>query len=150
MWEEEEGAIILATDKALSMANSEEAKVSMTDATFQCCPKKENTGIYQMLIFHVIRHDAAIPIMHVPMSCKTESLYTKIMEWLRQQCPLLKPENMNVDFELAIINSAEEVFQLTPKGCDFHYNQAVYRKFRQMGLRPILTRNANFGNFIVV
>ena len=72
------------------------------------------------------------------------------MEWLRQECPLLKPENMNVDFELAIINSAEEVFQLTPKGCDFHYNQAVYRKFRQMGLRPILTRNANFGNFIVV
>ena len=81
------------------------------------------------------------------MSCKTESLYTKIMEWLRQQCPLLKPENMNVDFELAIINSAEEVFQLTPTGCDFHYNQAVYRKFGQMGLRPILTQNANFGKW---
>ena len=72
-----------------------------------------------------------------PMSCKTESLYTKIMEWLKEECPLLQPENMSVDFELAILNSAEEVFQVTPTGCDFHYNQAIYRKFGQMGLKPI-------------
>ena len=81
------------------------------------------------------------------MSCKTESLYTKVMEWLRAECPLLQPENMSVDFELAILNTAEEVFQVIPTGCDFHYNQAIYRKFGKLGLKPILTQNANFGKW---
>ena len=85
--------------------------------------------------------------MHVPMSCKTESLYKKVMEWLKEECPLLQPENMSVDFELAILNSAEEVFHVIPTGCDFHYNQAIYRKFGKIGLRPILTQNANFGKW---
>ena len=54
--EEGEGALIFATPKGLAKANSPDIKVSMTDATFKCCPKKECTGIYQMLIFHIIIH----------------------------------------------------------------------------------------------
>ena len=91
--EEGEGALIFATQKGLEKANSPEVKVGMTDATFKCCPKKEHTGIYQMLIFHIMMNNSAIPIMHAPMTAKTEKLYNEIFVWLKQECPQLNPEN---------------------------------------------------------
>ena len=100
----------------------------MTDATFKCCPKKEHTGIYQMLIFHIMMNNSAIPIMHAPMTAKTEKLYNEIFVWLKQECPQLNPENISMDFEIGVMNAGQAVFGVVPTGCDFHYNQAIMRK----------------------
>ena len=126
--EDDEGALLFATTKGLALANSEEVKVTMTDATFQCCPRKEHSGIYQLLIFHVMRYNNPVPILHTTMTNKKETLYTEIFEWFKQKCPLLNPENISIDFELAEMNSAKAVFNIDPTGCDFHYNQAILRK----------------------
>ena len=37
---DQEGAMLFATEKGLETANSPDVKVGMTDATFKCCPKK--------------------------------------------------------------------------------------------------------------
>ena len=136
--DEGEGAMIFATPKGLALANSPEIKVSMTDATFQCCPRKQNTGIYQLFIFHVMRCNHPIPILHTVMTNKKETLYTEVMEWIKEQCPLLNPQNISMDFELAEMNSAKAVFDIDPTGCDFHYNQAILRKIGKKGLKKML------------
>ena len=142
--EEGEGALIFATPKGLAKANSPDVKVSMTDATFKCCPKKECTGIYQMLIFHIIIHGLPSPIMHAPMTAKTEELYIEVLIWLRQECPELKPENMSMDFEVGEMNAGEAVFHVVPTGCDFHYNQAILRKIGKKGLKRTMSNNGEF------
>ena len=72
------------------------------------------------------------------MTNKKETLYTEVMEWIKEQCPLLNPQNINMDFELAEMNSAKAVFDIDPTGCDFHYNQAILRKIGKKGLKKML------------
>ena len=141
--EEGEGALIFATPKGLAKANSPDVKVSMTDATFKCCTKKECTGIYQMLIFHIIIHRLPSPIMHAPMTAKTDQLYIEVLIWLKQECPQLEPENISMDFEVGEMNAGEEVFHVVPTGCDFHYNQAILRKIGKNGLKKICPKMLN-------
>ena len=76
----------------------------------------------ELLIFHVMRYNKPVPIFHIAMTNKKETLYTEIMEWIKQECPLLNPQDINMDFELAEMNSAKAVFDIDPTGCDFHYN----------------------------
>ena len=146
--QEGEGALIFATPKGLALANSPEVKVSMTDATFQCCPRQQHTGLYQLLIFHVMRYNKPVPIFHIAMTNKKETLYTEIMEWIKQECPLLNPSDINMDFELAEMNSAKAVFDIDPTGCDFHYNQAILRKIGKKGLKKTLSKNAEFSKWV--
>ena len=75
---------------------------------------------------------------------KKETLYTEIMEWIKQECPLLNPSDINMDFKLAEMNSATAVFDIDPTGCDFHYNQAILRKIGKKGLKKTLSTNAEF------
>ena len=146
--EDDEGALLFATTKGLALANSEEVKVTMTDATFQCCPRKEHSGIYQLLIFHVMRYNNPIPILHTTMTNKKETLYTEIFEWFKQKCPLLNPENISIDFELAEMNSAKAAFNIDPTGCGLYYNQAILRKIGKKGLKKTMSKNAEFKKWV--
>ena len=145
--DEEVGAMLFATEKGLDTANSPDVKVGMTDATFQCCPRREHTGIYQMLIFHVMRYGSAIPILHVPMTHKSEDLYNEVLEWLKNRCPQLNPHNISVDFEVGEMNAVEYVFGIIPTGCDFHYNNALLAKAGKKGLKVTIKRNKEFGKY---
>ena len=60
-----------------------------------------------MLIFHVMRYGNAIPILHVPMTQKSEALYHEVLEWFKNQCPQLNPRNISVDFEIGEMNAVE-------------------------------------------
>ena len=101
-----------------------------------------------MLIIHVMRFNSAVPICHVPMTNKKETLYTEVFEWLKEQCPLLKPKNISMDFELAEMNSAQAIFGISPTGCDFHYNQAILRKIGKKGLKKTLGKNPEFKKWV--
>ena len=95
-----------------------------------------------------MRFNSAVPICHVPMTNKQETLYTEVFEWLKEQCPLLKPKNINMDFELAEMNSAKAIFGISPTGCDFHYNQAILRKIGKKGLKKTLGKNPEFKKWV--
>ena len=71
-----------------------------------------------------------------------------MLEWFKQKCPLLNPENISIDFELAEMNSAKAVFNIDPTGCDFHYNQAILRKIGKKGLKKIISKNAEFKKWV--
>ena len=82
-----QGAVIWATEKSLDAANSSDIKVAQLDATFKCLPKKITTGLAQLLIFYVIKDGKVIPVAHAALTNKTESLYTEVLEWIRNRCP---------------------------------------------------------------
>ena len=71
-----------------------------------------------------------------------------MLEWFKQKCPLLNPENISIDFELAEMNSAKAVFNIDPTGCDFHYNQAILRKIGKKGLKKTMSKNAEFKKWV--
>ena len=139
-----QGAVIWATEKSLDAANSSDIKVAQLDATFKCLPKKITTGLAQLLIFYVIKDGKVIPVAHAALTNKTESLYTEVLEWIRNRCPLLRPTKVISDFEKGLMNAAEAVFGVPPQGCDFHYCQALLRTARKKKLIPALKHNKKF------
>ena len=85
-----------------------------------------------------------IPILHVPMTHKSEDLYNEVLEWLKNRCPQLNPHNISVDFEVGEMNLVEYVFYIIPTGCDFHYNNALLAKAGKKGLKVTIKRNKEF------
>ena len=105
-----QGAVIWGTEKSLEAANSPDIKIAQLDGTFACLPKKETTGLAQLLIFYVIKKGKAVPVAHAALTNKTEELYTEVLQWIRSRCPQLRPTKVISDFEKGLMNSAEAVF----------------------------------------
>ena len=53
----------------------------------------------------------------------------------------LSPQVLTVDFELAVINAFQQVFDgLLVKGCFFHFAQANWREAQQLGLAKLYAK----------
>ena len=57
---------------------------------------------------------------------------------LKSHCPDLKIAKLQMDFEVAAINAAKEVFpEAEVRGCRFHLAQAWFRKLGRLGLHSV-------------
>ena len=71
---------------------------------------------------------------------KTKSIYTLLFNELRnialQNDLILNPKTITVDYEKAAIGALKNIFPNSKiKGCNFHFNQCIFRKIQEIGLR---------------
>ena len=109
------------------------------DATFKSCPK----SMYE--IFNIAGFfkdiDGIIPLMYIPMSNKSERLYTIVLDNVLK---ILKLFNIDInsitnlmmsDFEIALRNSIKNSFpQAILDGCFFHYSKLLWKYAKRLGL----------------
>ena len=116
-----------------------ESNLIYMDGTFRTCPK----NYYQL--FNIIAKDKQtgknIPVIHIPMSHKSEFLYNKIFENLvnigKDLNIDLKMEKKTcmTDFDKGLRNSLRKVFEgINLRGCFFHYVKALWSKAKKLGL----------------
>lgn len=94
--------------------------------------------LYILLIDHNINYISQIfPAFWVLTNSKSQAMYTAI--WLRvlELAPQLRNNNFSVlgDYEAAPLAAIHDLFQgVTLRGCWFHYNQALLRKWKRLSL----------------
>ncbi len=111
------------------------------DGTFFTVP-----GIfYQLFNILVVYKDHSIPAIHVLMSSKKESLYSKVIEKIRELLPSLSPLQAMGDFEGGSGNAIRRFFPTTQVGgCQFHYAKCIFKKLTKLGLSEDFSNNAAF------
>ena len=128
---------ILTTPFQINMFNK--CSQLFFDATFKSCPRAK----YQILniagYFKDI--DGIIPLMYIPMSNKTERIYTLV---LKNILNILESFNIDInsitkymmsDFEKSLRNSIKNAFpQSILDGCYFHYTKLLWHQAKLLGL----------------
>lgn len=81
----------------------------------------------------------ALPLVYSLLSSKEEVQYRTVFESVSSAAENygvdLNPSRINSDFEVAIINSAKDIFpDANIQLCFFHLKQSAYRKVQQLGL----------------
>ena len=73
------------------------------------------------------------------------AVHTKSLEiWLQPNV-----QRVTTNFEIAIIQAAQEVFQsVSAKGCFYHYTQAVWHKVQTLGLQEEYRSNLDLSTFV--
>ena len=62
--------------------------------------------------------------------------YNRLFEILKEHQNNLAPQNVMVDFELAVLNAITTSFpDSSKKGCFFHFSQAIFKKIQSLGLQ---------------
>lgn len=91
------------------------------------------------------RFDQYVPLVYVLATNKDVLTYTEIMEQLKLKEPLLNPVHIMVDFEQAAIRGVLNEFpQAEVHGCFFHFQQSIWRKIQEVGLRTKYARDPEF------
>ena len=104
------------------------------DATFRVVPSCFPNG--QLLNILVDYIGTVIPVCHVLMTGRKEGLYTAAFEKLKGLVPDFNPTHGMADFEQAIKNSLEAVFEnIDVRGCRFHFGQSIIKKLKSVGLQ---------------
>ena len=62
-----------------------------------------------------------MPLAQILMTGKTEEEYTAVLNHVRQMVPQFQPTLVMTDFETAMQNSWERVFNARVVGCYWHY-----------------------------
>jgi hypothetical protein len=81
-----------------------------------------------------------LPCVYAFMNGKSEEDYKRVIGYVKQAATKLgirlNPKTIMTDFELAAINAFKYEFPgATNKGCFFHFNQCLYRKVCEVGLK---------------
>lgn len=102
------------------------------DGTFDKVPNL----YYQLYTWHAQVGNSYPPCVYVLLTKKTEGIYTKMFDIIKNLLPDLAPEKVLVDFEKACMNAAANAFpQAEIKGCYFHLCQSIVRKISNVGLK---------------
>ena len=108
------------------------------DGTFKSCP----SPFAQLYSIHTYSSvlNGTLPLLYTLLPNKTKNVYTLFLNELRTAAInndlVLNPKYVTVDFEQAVIRSLKNVFPNTlVKGCNFHYNQCIFRKIQELGLQ---------------
>ena len=131
-------ALIFASSRQLELLQS--ATDVYFDATFKVVPHL----YYQLLTVFVPYADSAFPFFFALMSRKTEGLYVKVFDKLKELVPQFVPSDAMADFEEAPVSAFRRVFgDVNVVGCWFHYAQAVIKRVQKLGLRDDYMNDAN-------
>lgn len=102
------------------------------DGTFKSCSKQ----FLQIYTIHVdigstSSETNVIPVIFVLLPNKTNRLFKLIKEHI----PNFNPDIITIDFEAATIQAIKDVFSNTQiSGCNYHFNQSLWRKVQNIGL----------------
>lgn len=129
----EDRIIIFASGGGQLLTQSNEI---FMDGTFKSCCSLFD----QLYTIHVdLASDAnttcVVPAIYALLPNRKEVTYRRFFILLRERISTFNPKKVHIDFEQAAINALQDVFpEIIIKGCNFHFNQAIWRKVQELGL----------------
>lgn len=106
------------------------------DGTFKSCPKQ----FVQLYSIHVDwastdTETNVYPAIFALLPDKKETTYRNLLLKLKASFPRWNPGMIKLDFETAAINACRQEFPNSViSGCNFHFNQCLWRKIQSLGL----------------
>lgn len=80
-----------------------------------------------------------MPLLHALLHNKQLATYVRLFTVIRDQLALIGQQlhmhHMILDFEFVAHEAAQEVFQLSPTGCLFHFGQSLIQWLNNHGLK---------------
>ena len=116
-----------------------------TDGTFQCVPELFD----QMVTVHTNEYGVTMPAAYGLLTGKSEILYNAFFSAIKGKLTNTPAvEKITCDFELALVNALDNVFEVQVKGCLFHYCQALLRWVRNKGYRAQYEEEGKFHKYV--
>lgn len=115
------------------------------DGTFKSCPK-QFTQIYTIHadLGSTDEETNIVPIFYALLPNKRRSTYFELFTAIKEFVPQWNPETITMDFEEAAIAALINLFpQVNIQGCNFHWNQCLWRKIQNLGLVNEYRENEN-------
>lgn len=106
-------------------------------------------SIFQLYTIHVdigsSNHETAvIPAIYSLIFNKITATYERFLKKVEEQVPHWKPTVFKVDFEETAIKALHsQIFGVKICGCNFHFNQCLWRKVQNFGLVENYTKDEN-------
>lgn len=139
----EDRILIFGTDENLSLLAT--ANHWFADGTFDAC----TTLFAQLYTIHAMIEDRIVPLIYVLLPGKSEQTYRETFQQLKNINPELQPTSVLIDMERAAAQAFVHVFpEVTIRFCNFHFNQAVYRKLASHNLKTRYDTDMDFANKI--
>ncbi len=126
----QEGSIFaFASDEGLDLLK--ESDYIFMDGTFKSSPSL----FYQIYTIHIVREWKQYPVVFFLLPDKTEATYSAAFRALQQNCQNLNPRYIFTDMESAVIVAIRmQFYNSIHKFCNFHFNQALFRKVQSLGI----------------
>ncbi|XP_035210026.1 uncharacterized protein LOC118184461 [Stegodyphus dumicola] len=147
-FQNDQGNRILVFGGEESLYLLENGKTFFLDGTFKSCPKQ----FAQIYTIHVDLRSTATetnvyPALFAFLPDKRQATYIAMLQEVKRWCPKWKPDIIKLDFEAAAINSCMLEFPTsTISGCNFHFNQCLWRKIQEVGLVKEYKENEDIRN----
>jgi len=129
--------LIFASNKSLVALCS--SKTLFMDGTFKASCKQ----FQQLYIIHgeisVYSEYVRLPLVFILLPDKRKETYIQVFTSISKNClangHVLNPMAIKIDFEIAVLKALEAVFMESKvTGCNFHFNQSLFRKVQHEGL----------------
>lgn len=109
------------------------------DGTFKSCSKLFD----QLYTFHVDlkstdNSTCTRPALYALLPNRKTETYMKLFSLMTKHIPFFNPVHLKIDFEQAVISATREMFpDCKLNGCNFHFNQSIWRKVQDLGLATL-------------
>ncbi|CAF1224083.1 unnamed protein product [Didymodactylos carnosus] len=133
--------VVLATEHGLRLLfNATEVHV---DGNFKVAPMSQAGGtplFIQLFSFFGLFHNKILPLAFVFFNGKSKKKYSKLLRCLKDKAfalmMLFALDKIVLDFETGLVPAFQDEFPLPGiTGCNFHFNQALYRNLQNLGLQ---------------
>lgn len=127
---------IICFGSQLGKESLQRAEIVFADGTFKSC----NKLFHQLYSLHVDlgstdRETRVRPALYALLPNRKKSTYTKLFSLIKENIPGFYPKIFKMDFEIAAISAYRECFPNSKlNGCNFHFNQCLWRKVQELGL----------------
>ena len=139
----EKGIIIFIT--RLGKEVLQQNQTFFMDGTFKVCCMQ----FYQLYTIHVDVGSTdvsrnVVPVVYALLADKRKDTYEHLFSVLKNSLPNWKPTYFKLDFEIAVITALQTVFPGAQiSGCNFHFNQAIWRRVQNLGMVEDYKNDAN-------
>ncbi|CAF4422128.1 unnamed protein product [Rotaria magnacalcarata] len=125
--------LVFASDQQLELLF--ESDTIFMDGTFNISPAQ----FKQVYLIHAHKFGQGLPVAFCLLPNKRGKTYTELFERLKDQATAMdkqfNPQRIVTDFEPSLLSVVEQEFPAaTHSGCMFHFNQAIHRKIKDLGL----------------
>lgn len=127
-----------------------EATEFFMDGTFKsCCPLFDQLYTIHVDLGSTPEATCIVPAVYALLPNRREATYKRLFKLIQEKIPKFCPKKVHIDFERAAINALKDVFpKIVIKGCNFHFNQALWRKVQEIGLTTQYRDNEEVRNHI--
>lgn len=135
--------IVFGTEENLRLLAG--AKHWLMDGTFGAC----SMLFGQLYSIHAIIGEKVVPLIYALLPGRSSAVYTEMFEKLKAAESELNPETIMLDMEQAVVKALITVFpEVKIRFCNFHVNQALYRKVVAFNFKTLYDTNVEFAQKI--